>query len=445
MSFERMKSIVLLILVFMSAYLTWQIWTYQPTLKKTDQSEYFIVKSDTKNIADVVKPKNVLLHVGEQHFQINDEEKMNNIQSAFLNWSLYSFEDISHQDQVSETEFLTFIQSEANTEINFTDQIPFKLYKSVFHVEMNEVPEFSFDKIIFTSANSNKEEAKIYFISTKNKTVIQTIVNGESIQRFYRMYYKNADEYPEYIKYQVNKRKELYLLKDPVPMKQYSYQLGYMNINNFKYALFTDPTSVRQEYVSEVEEFTDGTRLLSIDRNSAMIDFINPSQKRKVFSSTSELLQQSINAVNDHAGWDKSIGDISPFRFSGISKEEQRVIFRLFVKGLPVFNEAGMAEIDLVWGNEEIYQYQRPYFYLDFAYPYPSEAPAKLLPSGEEAIEALKNISNLNPEAIEDLEIGYRMTISPDSSKSVILEPNWYYRYAGTWVILPFEQKGADR
>ena len=68
------------------------------------------------------------------------------------------FEDISHQ--VSETEFLTFIQSEANTEINFTDQIPFKLYKSVFNVEMNEVPEFSFDKIIFTSANSNMEEAK---------------------------------------------------------------------------------------------------------------------------------------------------------------------------------------------------------------------------------------------------------------------------------------------
>ncbi len=436
MSFERMKSIVLLILVFMSAYLTWQIWTYQPTLKKTDQSEYFKVASDTKNIADVVKPKNVLLRVGEQRFQMNDEEKMNNIQSAFWNWSLYSFEDISHQ--ASEMGFLTFIHSKANTEINFTDQIPFKLYKSVFNVEMSEVPEFSFDKIIFTSANSNMEEAKIYFISTENKTVIQTIVNGESIRTFYEMYYKNANEYPEYITYQVNKTKEIYLLKDRTPMKQYSYQVGDMNINNFKYALFTDPTSVRQEYVSEVEEFTDGTRLLSVDRNLSMINFINPSQKKNGFSSTSELLQQSIDLVNDHAGWDKR------FRLAELSQGAQRVVFRLFVNGLPVFNEVGMAEIEQVWGNGEIYQYQRPYFYLDF--PYPSEEePDKLLPSGEEAVTALKNIRNFNPEAIEDLEIGYRMTKSTLNSKGVILEPAWYYRYGGTWIILPFEQKGADR
>ena len=73
--------------------------------------------------------------------------------------------------------------------------------------------------------------------------------------------------------------------------------------------------------------------------------------------------------------------------------QEQRVVFRLFVNGLPVFNEVGMAEIEQVWGNGEIYQYQRPYFYLDF--PYPEEEPDKLLPSGEEAVTALKNIRNL--------------------------------------------------
>ncbi|MFJ5624489.1 YycH family regulatory protein [Peribacillus loiseleuriae] len=437
MSFERMKSIVLLILVFMSAYLTWQIWTYQPTLKRTDQSEYFKVESDTKSIADVVKPKNVLFHVGERHFQINDEEKMNNIQSAFLNWSLYSFEDISHQ--VSETEL------KANTEINFADQIPFKLYKSLFNVEMNEVPEFSFDKIIFTSADSNMEEAKIYFISTENKTVMQTIVNGESIRTFYEIYYKNANEYPECIKYQVSKRKEIYVLKDPAPMKQSRYALANMNMNmnSFKYALFSDPTSVRQEYVSNVEEFTDGTRLLSVDRNSWMINFINPSQKRKVPSNPSDLLQQSIDFVNDHAGWRKSDHagwDKSSFRFSELWQEEPRVVFRLFVEGFPVFNEAGMAEIEQVWGNEEISEYRRPYFYLDF--PYPSEEPAELLPSGEEAITALKNIRNFNPEVFEDLEIGYQMT---KSTNSVILKPAWYYRYGGAWIILPFEQKGADR
>ena len=46
---------------------------------------------------------------------------------------------------------------------------------------------------------------------------------------------------------------------------------------------------------------------------------------------------------------------------------------------------------------------------------------------------------------IEDVEIGYRMTKSTLNSKGVILEPAWYYRYGGTWIILPFEQKGVDR
>ena len=40
MNFERAKSIILIILIATSSYLTWSIWTYEPKYEKIDQSKY---------------------------------------------------------------------------------------------------------------------------------------------------------------------------------------------------------------------------------------------------------------------------------------------------------------------------------------------------------------------------------------------------------------------
>ena len=58
--------------------------------------------------------------------------------------------------------------------------------------------------------------------------------------------------------------------------------MGYLDIGNFKDALFPDPMNVRHETVVGGEEYTDSTRLMSVNKDTHMISYINPSQKSTV-------------------------------------------------------------------------------------------------------------------------------------------------------------------
>ena len=61
--------------------------------------------------------------------------------------------------------------------------------------------------------------------------------------------------------------------------------------------------NVRHEDVVSGEEYTDSTRLMSVNKDTYMISYINPSQKSTVPSSSSDLLAKSIEFINNHAGW----------------------------------------------------------------------------------------------------------------------------------------------
>jgi regulatory protein YycH of two-component signal transduction system YycFG len=435
MRFEQFKSLVLTLLVVISAFLTWNIWTYQPTYEKTDQSEFIKVERDEQDVGKIVKPDSVIFHQGNQHYKISNEKELQDVTNEFSTWPLYGVEEIT--DRIDESGMTAFIEKSANTEIVFGNQVPFKLYKSVLTIEESETPEFSFDRVVFTANQTGKREGTIYFISMKTQRIIEGKVEASYIHSFYQDYFAKAEDYSKQIAFDVNDNLTLYVPEKSVKLNQNRYYIGYLDINNFIDGLFTDPNLVRRESVAGGDEYTDVNRLLKVNKSSAMISYINPTQKRKVAGSTSDLLQQSIDFVNDHAGWEKS-----NYRFSGLEEQEQSVAFRLYANGYPVFNEIGMSEMKLYWGSEEVYRYERPYFYLDFALP--TDNISVTLPSGQEAINALKKIRNLDLAAIEDLKIGYRLIQSPSETKIVILEPAWYYRYGGTWVILPFEQTGGD-
>ncbi len=175
-------------------------------------------------------------------------------------------------------------------------------------------------------------------------------------------------------------------------------------MSNFKDALFNDPLNVRRENVVSGEEYTDSTRLMSVNRDTYMISYINPSQKSTVPSSSSDLLAKSIEFINNHAGWKGS-----NFHFDSMNSDNQSVTFRLYNEGYPVFNSFGMSEIKEVWGDEHIYSYKRPYFTLDFELP--SDEEEVLLPSGPDVMRQLEETRSFDYMNVEDVTIGYKLSI----------------------------------
>ncbi|MDM5311553.1 YycH family regulatory protein [Peribacillus frigoritolerans] len=440
MNFERAKSIILIILVGTSIFLTWSIWTYEPEYDPFEQSSEFIkIKSDVQIVSDVIKPVSILFHGNGQHFQTSNPAEINEMEKQFSQWRFRGIKEISVNRL--QRKFDDFVHEDGSIEIEFSDDIPISLYKTVLNITDKEVPEFSFDRIIIKQKNISGNESAVYFVSYDKRKIYQSMVDSKKLRNFMDSFYRGSyDKHPEYTAETINSKRTLFVPENPVEINRLEYYIDYLDIGDLKSALFINPKYVRQEPVSVGEEYTDGTRLMTVNKDNYLISYINPAQKRKLFGSSSDLLQKGIDFINEHAGWENN-----NYRFAYMSENEQRVVFRLFVNGYPAFNESGMTEIEQIWGKEEIYSYDRPYFKLDSVLP--SVRSAKTLPSGKEVVNQLKSKDNVDFNSVEDISIGYRLDKSLDSKlvTLVTLEPTWYYRIGDKWFIVPFDDTGGDR
>ncbi|USK65153.1 YycH family regulatory protein [Peribacillus frigoritolerans] len=440
MNFERAKSIILIILVGTSIFLTWSIWTYEPEYDPFEQSSEFIkIKSDVQIVSDVIKPVSILFHGNGQHFQTSNPAEINEMEKQFSQWRFRGIKEISVNRL--QRKFDDFVHEDGSIEIEFSDDIPISLYKTVLNITDKEV-KFSFDRIIIKQKNISGNESAVYFVSYDQRKIYQGMVDSKKLRNFMDSFYRGSyDKHPEYTAETINSKRTLFVPENPVEINRLQYYIDSLDIGDLKSALFINPKYVRQEPVSVGEEYTDGTRLMTVNKENYLISYINPAQKSKLFDSSSDLLQKSIDFINEHAGWENN-----NYRFAYMSEHEQRVVFRLFVNGYPAFNESGMTEIEQIWGKEEIYSYDRPYFKLDSVLP--SVGSAKTLPSGKEVVNQLKSKDNVDFNSVEDISIGYKLDKSLDSKlvTLVTLEPTWYYRVGDKWFIVPFdEDTGGDQ
>jgi regulatory protein YycH of two-component signal transduction system YycFG len=435
MNFEGAKNIILTILVVISAILTWNIWTYQPEYEKIDQSNDFIpVASDQRDISEVVKPMSILIHRDGKYYLVDDEQSVSKIQKIVSKWSFFGFKDISHQ--IDSKKFKSFVYAEGSTEIKFAESIPLDLYKSVLNIQDKDVPKFSFDRIIFKTDVSGNE-ANVHFVNFEKKKVYQCTISGSQLTSFKNQFYKKAYKFPEYFAADLNTDYPIFLPKNPVKLNSYKYIADYLEIRKFKDGLFNNPDQVKRETVPVGDQFMDGSRVMTVYKEPSTIRFINPAQKGKIAAVRTNLLQKSIDFVNNHAGWEDN------YRYSELSEAEQRVVFRLYIDGHPVFDDAGMSELSQVWGDEDIYSYQRPYFALSF--PMPADTKETTLPSGQEILQKIGNINNFKEKDLEDLTVGYQITRDSSQPKIIILEPSWYYRYGGSWLVFPLANLGGGQ
>ena len=439
MKYESVKSILLSILVATSAILTWSLWTYQPKYPVIDKKymnmhEVSIAKQvDT---ADLIKPNKVLFHVNGLHYGTDDDNEISQLINEMSKWNFYDFssEVISSRKSIE-----NLSHSDNRVEIVFPDLVPLDVYKGIIHLETESFPRTDFDRIVINLANESIEGASsVYFIDTDGGKVNESHVNPERIASLLEEINRNKRKYDKYSAFELKGDRTLFLPTEEVELEKSQYYTDYIDPVKFKNALFRDPSKVRRDILQNGEKFTDDSSLMNVDYSTSTIFYANPGhiQAASLEITDNQVVKKSINFVNEHGGWTDN------YRYFSKGKYEQMTIFRLFLNGYPVFNEQGMAEIRQNWGTDEIYEYKRPYFSLDFAVP--GGKTKVILPSGEWALNYLLEDDDFNSELLEDLSIGYRLSKDTNNSKVLVLEPSWYYLYAGSWLRLDPEFLGGD-
>ena len=433
MKYETAKSIVLGVLVAVSLVLTWNLWTYQPTYD-------FIDKKYTQEVAiagqmdasKLVRPSKVLLHKDGEHYSTVRETEITEMLVDIGTWSFYN---LSEPKSLTKVQIESISHADNSVEILFPDRVPLELYKGMIHFETKETPVIQFDRIVISLDGEKKGETNVQFVSSQDRVVYGSHINMDKLSAFRKKVLMEQSHFEKCASYQLPDGRRLFLPDGETRMTQYKYYSDYIDSDKFKNALFNDPSFVRKDVLPNGEKYTDGLSLLTINQALNSISYVNPTQEteRDIDANPADLLKRSIDFVNSHGGWTDN------YRYFEMNKYEYSTVFRLFMKGYPVFNGDGMSEIRERWGEQEIYKYDRPNYVLDLSL----SSSEVVLPSPQAVLDHLMANPDFQPDMLQDITLGYKLQNDPKLAKVLVFQPSWYYRYAGSWMPLGDEEIGG--
>ncbi|MEI2401039.1 YycH family regulatory protein, partial [Paenibacillus phytohabitans] len=323
MKYESIKTTILIILVLSSIVLTWTLWTYQPQykdLEPTDDLVEEVTENVFKETSQVIKPSNILYHIEGQHFGTFNGVELNKVMKEISTWEIYDVQNITHT--VQNEGLADFLSRSGHVEIDFPNPFPLQLYKSFMKINDKEHSLISFDRFVIDVDSENRGQGSVYFVSTGDNLVYEGQVDSRLTKDFKRSFYTTATRYPEQIEYTLSETNSVYLPKDTTVVDRLDYYIDEIEINTFVERLFANPDHVKRDMLTTGEVRTDGTRLLRVYHNQKYIEFLNPTIITRNQTATSDLIQTSIDFVNEHVGW------TDDYRFFSWNKETQTTVFK---------------------------------------------------------------------------------------------------------------------
>ena len=433
---EIVKSIILLLLVTLSIVFTFAIWTYAPSYETSeDLPTVDISIAQRKPIDEIIKPYKVTFNFEEKLTGTLASADIDYVVNEIKKWGMSELALVDSKFNAEKRD--TFMRKPNQFTLYFHGEVPLPVYNNVLNIEglkMN-TREISFDRLVVEWNPSDATTMDVSFVSKANQVLYSAKTKIDDYQGFQRSILAWGNELGLYA--DINPEGSLFIAvsAEPVETIRNMYYQKEISPTRFRDALFSDPNAVRRSQSGlNKEEFQDDHALMNIDTEKKMLKFVMPVAESQEQAIPSELLSNTIEFVNEHGGWTDG------FRYMTMNPLSRYVKFQLFLHGLPIYGEATSTEMTQVWGNHRILSYVRPYYTLDLPFP---ETDIRLLQSGVEIAEMLKQSETVDFNAIEELTPGYFM--KRDSERRLfIMEPSWYYLVKGNWIRVSPEQLGGE-
>jgi len=154
--YETVKSIVLTVLVALSVFLTWNLWTYKPKYEFSDTKYVHEISiAESREPSQLIKPLQVLFHIDKAHYGTVVEEDIKGILQEMSKWNFY---DIGSARILEPYQIEKMSTDNNRIEIIYPDVVPFDLYKGVMHFEADVLPNASFDRIVINLDSNTKKQ-----------------------------------------------------------------------------------------------------------------------------------------------------------------------------------------------------------------------------------------------------------------------------------------------
>ncbi|MHB0798855.1 two-component system activity regulator YycH [Bacillus thuringiensis] len=413
MSMENFKTIVLINLVVISLFLTFNLWTYVPDSTSMQNAKFVQGNEGTNQtkISDVVRPTSIIVHKDKNHYGSRREADIESIYKPLEVGELHEFREIS----ITKGDFLSYVHGEGKIELVFPTDIPFDAVKSMFNMKEKSTDKPKhFNRILLDPSRSKDQEIKINFVSDgDNFKIYEAKLSGVYLKDIVNAQNQFIVSAKPYFDYQINDMKKLFLPDGTTELNNITYISSNLAVDTFKNALFSDPRYLSPITEISKETFTDGIRSMEIENDRHMLKYKNSSVLTEKTIDNLMLLQKSFEFVSGHSG------SLNSYRLDYMNKGE--TVFRLHEDGYSVFNTDGLAELRQKWGSEEVMEYERPLLSLNTK----GIEQKVTLPSGHVVIASLENNPEIKKQVIKDIGIGYKLSLD---GQVVRLQPIWYVK-----------------
>ncbi len=430
---ETIKSVVLSLLITLSVALTFLIWTYTPKYETIEQQTTVASISSKRDIADIVKPYKLLFHFEDGYQGTAESEEIDRVVNELKNWRIT---DLSLEEYDFNAEKLDeFMRKRNRFTLFFHGEVPFSVYDTVLGIEDLNIPEDTFDRIMI-DWHSPDTTMNIHFISKMNNLRYSAKVNVYDRQQFNHSLLQKGKSYDAYTEVNDANMPFIAVPSEPLELVRHTFYQNEVSPTLFREALFNDPNAVRisQDGMNQ-EEYKDDHALMNVDKAKKTLTFVRPGARSKEIAIPSELFLNTFDFVNEHGGW------TDDYRLMYMNPRSRYVKFQLFVQGLPVFSDNTSTKIEQVWGEEQVYQYMRPYYTLDLLHP---ESETTVLYPGTVVAEILNESDKVDFDTVEEIALGYSME-QGNVHNLFTLEPSWYFMINDSWIRFSPKQFGGEK
>lgn len=413
MKYETIKTFILVILVCLSLFLSFVLWSYQPNYDALSNPDYVNevdIGGFERTKAELIEPIDALFHsdAGVYGFKRPTERRL--FFKEISTWVLYDHSVRESRDLAKDQEYVEMV---------FPDTIPAELISSLFTFNDSiNTPIWSFDRF-FITLDEDSKSLNIIIQSIDERMELTAVVEKKGTYHQVADYLSKNNILEEYVVYDEG-RHPIYLPKELVNITEKTLVATMTSPEALINTLFPTPSIVTHN-IKEAY-FTDGQRGMKTDHDKRNMEFISPLQPDYERVDPIDLFNNSINHINEHKGW------TNDYQFDEMDRTKNSIKYRLYYEGYPVFSGMGSSTIEQQWKANELHQYARPLTKVGNSL---SSHQVKL-PTGEEIKAYLKGNSNYDGEKIEDIKIGYVIRHLQDS-RSLILEPKWYISYESEW------------
>lgn len=437
MTWSRIKHVLLTLLIGMSLFLSFQLWTAGGELREPASSgRGSVVPSSLvdRQITEVFSPNQIIWHRSADgaKLEANPFYMQEWIDEEF---SQVSYGEINSPQRVSQEEHQERLNSGEWIEFIFNAPIPFGLFEDAF-----EDLAADYHNRTFTHLYINRNDPSELGFYDQNNEIDYTVEDSSfTTEAFDNLLNLSDDQFHEVQAFDISDR-FIYLPVDSIEVDYHDYLVARLPNNLYVNQFFADTSEVDSRRTGSTTRYIDLTTEVRINDSTNTLTFLRQRTNMGQMSFNDRLLG-SFEELRQIENWTETI------HYRSYTPSTNEVAFQRHIQGYPVFSHQQQESMVLVTVVESgLSDLRLPLRVVQTPLSLSGEV-SKVLPSGPEVIEKLEATEE-GLEIVNDITVGLSWVESDEDSRVVHFEPNWYVESDNVWYELErfiLLQEGAQQ